>query len=353
MPLPLAAFGVLAALVAAGPAVAQQRQVTLVNQGGAPADAQRVAVFEPFARETGIRVVVDTYNQELARLRSQIETKNLIWDIVSLNPINEAAGCEEGLLEKIDWKQLIPAKPFEAVGGFGACGAPYLISPGVLAYDSDKLKGDQAPTSWQDFWNVQKFPGKRGLLYQPDQMLEVALIADGVAPPDVPKVLTSPGGVDRAFRKLGEIKPHVKWWRSGDESMQLLLTGEVTMGYGWQGRVLAANATNKRNLKIVWPAGYVNAIIYLGVMKGTPRKDDAIKLIQYNLSTPAMARYADIMGLPPANADTYPLLSEAKRADLPGQYLDRGMMQGGSTYINFWLDNGDAIRQRFATFVAQ
>lgn len=347
------AAAALALALAAGSAHAQQRQVTVVNQGGAPAEAQRVAVFEPFSRETGIRVVVDTFNQELARLRSQIETRNLIWDVVSLNPINEAAGCEEGLLEKIDWKRHIDPKPFEAVGGFGECGAPYLISPGALVYDADRLPPDRAPKSWADFWDVRRWPGLRGLLHQPDQMLEIALMADGVSPPDVPRVLTSPGGVDRAFRKLAEIRPHAKWWRSGDESMQLILTGEVAMGYGWQGRVNAANAANRRNLRIVWPAGYVNAIIYLGVMKGSPRRDDAIRLIQYNLSTPAMTRYAEIMGLPPANADTYPLLSESKRADLPGQYLDRGMMQGGQLYINFWLDNGDAIRQRFATFVAQ
>lgn len=350
--LPRIAIAVALSLVAVG-AAAQQRQLTVVNQGGAPGEAMRQSMFEPFSRETGIRIVVDTYNQELARLRAQVETRNLIWDVVSLNPINEVAGCEEGLLEKIDWARHIDPKPFAAVGGFGACGAPYQISPGVLVYDADKLGADRVPRSWADFWDVRRVPGTRAMLYQPDQTLEVALMADGVAPPDVPRVLTSPGGVDRAFRKLAEIRPHVKWWRSGDESMQLLLTGEAVMGYGWQGRVNAANATNRRNLKIVWEAGYVNAIIYLGVMKGSPRRDDAIRLIQYSLSTQAMTRFAEIMGAPPANEETYPLLSESKRADLPGRYLDRGMMQGGALYINFWLDNGDAIRQRFATFVAQ
>ena len=348
------AFAAAAVGVAFGWASAASAQtLTVVNQGGAPAEAQRTAVFEPFTKETGIRINTDTYNQELAKIRAQIETKNLVWDVVSLNPINEAAGCEEGLLERVDWSKHADAKAFEAIGGFGPCGAPYLVSPGAMVYDADKLKGDAAPKSWADFWNVEKFPGKRGLMYQPDQTLEIALMADGVAPADVVKVLTGPGGVDRAFKKLAEIKPHVKWWRSGDESMQLLLTGEVAMGYGWQGRVNIANRSNNRNLKIVWPAGYTNALIYFGIMKGSPRKDDAIKLIAYQLSAPAQARHMELMGYPPANSDAFPLLSEAKRADLPGQHSDKGMMQAGSTYIGFWLDNGDAIRQRFATFVAQ
>lgn len=345
-----AAVGGLVGLAAAGAAA---QTLTVVNQGGAPGEAQRVAVFEPFTRETGIRIATDTYNQELAKIRAQIETRNLVWDVASLNPINEAAGCEEGLLEQVDWSRYVDPKPFAAIGGFGRCGAPYLVSPGALVYDADKLKGDMAPASWVDFWDVKRWPGKRGLLYQPDQVLEVALMADGVAPPDVPEVLAGPGGVDRAFRKLAEIKPHVRWWRSGDESMQLILNGEVDMVYAWQGRVNIANQANKRNLRIVWPAGYVNALIYLGIMKGTARKDDAIRLVAYQLGAAAQARFAEIMGYPPANQDAYGLLPPEKLADLPSRYADRGMMQSGSLYISFWLDNGDAIRQRFAAFVAQ
>lgn len=327
--------------------------LTVVTQGGQPGEVQRRTVFEPFSAETGIKINLDTFNQELARIRTQVETRNLVWDVISLNPINEAAGCEEGLLEKIDWSKHADAKAFEAVGGFGACGAPYLASPGALVYDSEKLTGAMAPRSWADFWNVEKFPGKRALMYQPDQTLEVALMADGVAPSDVVNVLVGPGGVDRAFRKLGEIKPHVKWWRSGDESMQLLLTGEVAMGYGWLGRVNAANASNNRKLRIVWPAGYTNALIYFGVMKGSPRREEAIKLIAYQLSAPVQARLMEQLGNPPANAEANALLSEARRAALPDPKSRDGMMQAGARYINFWLDNGDAIRQRFATFVAQ
>ncbi|WP_332689020.1 ABC transporter substrate-binding protein [Bosea sp. (in: a-proteobacteria)] len=347
------AIALTLALAGLGGQGAAAETLTVVTQGGQPGDVQRKTVFEPFTAETGTAIRLDTFNQELARIRTQVETGNLVWDAVSLNPINEAAGCEEGLLEKIDWSKHADAKAFEAVGGFGACGAPYLASPGALVYDSAKLTGDAAPKNWADFWNVAKFPGKRALMYQPDQTLEIALMADGVAPADVVKVLTGPGGVDRAFKKLAEIKQHVKWWKSGDESMQLLLTGEVAMGYGWLGRVNAANASNNRKLRIVWNAGYTNALIYFGVMKGSPRKEAAIKLIAYQLSAPVQARHMEQLGNPPANTAANPLLSEARRAALPDPASRDGMMQAGSTYINFWLDNGDAIRQRFATFVAQ
>jgi putative spermidine/putrescine transport system substrate-binding protein len=333
------------------PAAAQR--LTVVNQGGASGDAQRSAIFEPFSRETGITIVTDTYNQELARLRSQVETGNLIWDVASVHSINEAAGCSEGLYERIDWSRHVPAASFAAVGGFGECGAPYLVSPGAMVYDADRFPGDAAPRSWADFWNVQKFPGRRGMVYQPDQTLEVALMADGVAPQDVPRVLTGPGGVDRAFRKLDELRPHIRWWRSGDESMQLLLTGEVTLGYAWQGRVNAANRSSNRNFRMVWEAGFTSSVIYLAVLKGSPQVDAAIRLVQYQLAAEPQARFTQILGAPPANIESYALIPPERRGQLPGQYADRGMMQAGSLYLNFWLDNGDAVRQRFARFLAQ
>ena len=139
----IAAVLLLAALGTTG--LAQAQTITLVNQGGAPGEAQKVAIFEPFTKETGIQIKVDTYNQELAKIRAQIETKNAIWHVVSLNPLNERAGCEEGLLEKIDWKSLIDPRQFEAIG-FGECGAPYLVSPGAMVYDGAKLSEDKAPS---------------------------------------------------------------------------------------------------------------------------------------------------------------------------------------------------------------
>lgn len=332
---------------------ASAESLTVVNQGGSPGDAQKTAVFDPFTAETGIEILVDTYNQELAKIRAQVETGNLIWDVASVHSLNDAIGCDEGLLERIDWSEHIDESKFEAVGGFTECGAPYLVSPGALVYDADRWQGDMVPRSWSDFWNVEKWPGKRALPFQPDQVLEIALMSDGVAPRDVPEVLASPGGVDRAFAQLEKIKPHVLWWKSGDESMQLLLTNEVVMGYGWQGRVNVANRSSGRNLKIAWEAGYTSAVIYLAVMAGSPKLKEAIDLVKYSLEAESQARYAEIMGYPPANVDSYAMLSDENRANQPTEYLDRGMMQAGELYISFWRDNGDSIRQRFSTFTAR
>ena len=80
---------------------------------------------------------------------------------------------------------------------------------------------------------MEKFPGKRGLYKSnPVFTLEFALIADGVDPKNVYDVLGSEGGIDRAFAKLDEIKPHVIWWETGAQAPQLLADKEVAMTTG-------------------------------------------------------------------------------------------------------------------------
>ncbi|WP_283810517.1 extracellular solute-binding protein [Bradyrhizobium vignae] len=58
------------------------------------------------------------------------------------------------------------------------CGAPYVTSAMLIGYDKSKLP--TGPKTIADFFDLQKFPGKRGLKRSPDKALEWALMADGV-----------------------------------------------------------------------------------------------------------------------------------------------------------------------------
>ena len=84
------------------PLAASAESITVANNGGAAGTGFREAYYKPFTAKTGHTVVDDSFNQELAKIRSQVETKNLVWDVVSVTAINEATACEEGLLERID-----------------------------------------------------------------------------------------------------------------------------------------------------------------------------------------------------------------------------------------------------------
>jgi putative spermidine/putrescine transport system substrate-binding protein len=100
-----------------------------------------------------------------------------------------------------------------------------------LAYRKDKFPGG-GPKSWADFWDVKRFPGNRSLYNRSFTAMSYALLADGVAPDKL-----YPMDMDRAFRKLGEIKPHIKvWWTQANQSQQLIRDGEVDMIAMWNAR---------------------------------------------------------------------------------------------------------------------
>jgi putative spermidine/putrescine transport system substrate-binding protein len=347
----LSIITLVAATICGAASVTNAQSLTIANNGGSFADAERAAFYKPFSESSGISVVEDNFNQELAKIRSQVDTGNILWDVVSVTSINESTACQEGLIEKIDWSEYLDPDQFKGIGGFGECGVPYVSISGGLAYDADALA--EAPKTWQDFWNVEKWPGKRGLLYRAEQTLETALMADGVEPREVMTVLAGPGGVDRAFAKLEELKPSIQWWKSGAESMQLLASGEVAMIYAWNGRVAAANKADNRNFKMVFDAGHVTGSQYYAIMKGARNKDAAIEFIKFAVTPEPQANMARLINYAPTNKAAYALLTEQEKATLPGNSLDKASLQGGELYTNFWLEHGDELLQRLITFAAQ
>lgn len=105
----------------------------------------------------------------------------------------------------------------------------------TVAYNSDEF-ADDPPESWQDFFDTEKYPGKRGIWgsYVVNGILEGALLADGVAPEDL-----YPLDLDRAFAKLDTIRDDITFYDSLAQSEQLMtsheasmvLTGTSTSGY--------------------------------------------------------------------------------------------------------------------------
>ncbi len=243
----------LAAATAAAIALstdAQARDLTVVSWGGAYQEAQDEVYFEPFKAETGIALLEESWDGGIGVLRAQVEGGNATWDVVQVESEELALGCDEGVLEEIDW---------ERVGGqdrylpqaVHPCGVGAIMWSFVLGYDKDVLS--EVPQGWADFFDTDAFPGKRGLRQGPKSTLEIALIADGVPVDEVYEVLGTDEGVERAFAKLDTIKNDIVWWTSGAQPPQLLASGEVVMTSVYNGRIDAANKSDGRNFGIVWP----------------------------------------------------------------------------------------------------
>lgn len=329
---------------------ASSAELRIGGVGGAAQAAATEAMVKPFAAKTGTKIVEDEYDQKLAEIRSQVEAKSLKWDVVMVGPAVGPLACDEGLLEDVSKKGIVDQADFSKP--LSPCLVPMFSSSGVLVYDGAKMK-DGGPKTWADFWDVKKYPGKRGFYNAPNETLELALLADGVSPADLTKVLTSPGGIDRAFKKLDELKPYIKWWNSASEALQLLAAGDLAMTYCWNGRVTKANRDDKRDFRIAWDAGHLNGSEFYAVIKGSPNGEAALGFMKFAAAPEQQAKFTNITPYAPLNNKATKLLDPALNAVLPSTYMSTAVDQDDPKYVAFWLDNMDKLNERFAAWQAK
>ena len=248
---------VLLALLVLGLPVAAEQSLTVVSFGGSYARASQKAYHEPFTEATGIEVRLEDYNGGLAQIRAQVETGKVYWDVVDLNVADAVLGCDEGLLEFITVEDLPPAAdgtPAEEdffPGTLTECGIGTIFFSSIYAYHPQHFP-DAKPETIEDFFDLERFPGRRGMRRVPGDNLEIALLADGVPIAEVYATLDTPEGVERAIRKLDTIKDHIVWWETGAQPPQMLADGEVVMSTAYNGRIFNAQVLENQPFVVVW-----------------------------------------------------------------------------------------------------
>lgn len=329
-------------LASAGQA-AVARDLTIVNFGGANGKAQQVAYIDPLKKELGINILNVAYNGEQAKVKAMVETNNVVWDAVEVETADLGRGCDEGLYEKLDWSKLGNKEDYipEAIH---ECGIGTFVWSTVLAYNGKTLKS--TPSSWADFWNVEKFPGKRGMRKGARYNLEFALMADGVAPSDVYKTLATPEGIDRAFKKLDELKPNIQWWEAGAQPVQMLAAGDVAMSTAYNGRIDSANREGQ-DLKIVWNESIYD-LDYWVIPTGSPNKKLAEEFIKYASSVPAQVAYAHEIAYGPINKKAVEQIGPELQANMPTS--SENMKNALLSSYDYWADHGEELDQRFSAW---
>ncbi|MFC6520925.1 extracellular solute-binding protein [Undibacterium arcticum] len=197
----LASAMVLAAVVP--PATANP--ITMATWGGAYGKSQQETFVKDFMQKTGVKVLIEDYSGGLAQIRSQVKSGNVTWDVVDLEMQDAVRACDEGLLERMDASILTASRDGTSVaddfvkGAITKCAVGSLTWANIIAYNDTRFNGAK-PSSVKDFFDLKKFPGKRGMKKAARANLELALLADGVPTADVYKVLGAPGGIGRALK---------------------------------------------------------------------------------------------------------------------------------------------------------
>ena len=325
---------------------ASARDLTVVAWGGPVQRAQDTAQFKPFVETTKIPLKQVSWEGGIGIIRAKVQSGQADWDVVQVESDELAIGCEENLYEKLDFTK-IGGKDIYVPDSVSPCGVGSLVYNFVLGYNPAGLPSE--PTGWVDFFDLKKFPGKRGLRSGAKLTLEIALLGDGVPPKDVYKVLGTEEGVARAFKKLDTIKPMIIWWQTGQKPVELLNANEVVMTGIYNGRITAANKTGK-NYKMIWKDSMFTWDSWV-ILKGSPNKEAAYKLLDFMGDAERQAQQLGLMANGTSNKKAVSLVSNEVAAELPSNPKNHA----GSFEVNanFWLDNLDKLTERYTKWAAQ
>lgn len=337
----------MAGVVATGAqaSFASADDITFSSWGGAYQESQREAFLDPAEEALGITIAEDSHTG-LAAIKTQVLSRNVYWDVVDLSVTDCQRGEKDGIWEQLDYDRIPNADdiPDQFKTDYWVGLITYST---VLGWNTDTVTGD-VPRNWAEFFDTDQFPGARTMRNTARESLEIALMADGVAPEDL-----YPLDVDRAYSKLEEIEPHITtWWSSGAQSAQLVSDGSVDYAALWNGRIAAAMADGAA-ADFHWNEAILQ-VECLVVPKGTDNKDQAMQVINEMLDAENQARFATIIPYGPVNPAAYDtgILTDEAAAELPTAEAN----YEGSAVLNaeFWTsDEGEKALERWERFTQQ
>jgi putative spermidine/putrescine transport system substrate-binding protein len=267
-------------------------EITFVSQGGVYQEAQTKAILDPAAKRLNITIKQDSVPDALPMVKAQGSAGKPVWDVIDTPPSNCIRGGNEGLIEKLDLSKMPNVQAMPA-----AYRTPYSVAyefySSVIAYNKKSL--EKLPHTWAEFWDVKNFPGTRALRNDPMGTLEAALLSDGV-----PRDKLYPLDVDRAYKRLQQIKPDIAvWWSSGGQSAQLLNDGEVDMLMIWNGRASAVRKDNK-DVDFTYSDGLLQNT-QLCILKNAPNYATAVKFVNEAVSPDLQANLPLYIDYGPGN----------------------------------------------------
>ena len=350
--------GALSTAMLAG---AVQAEVTVVSWGGGYTASQQKAYADTWSTGTANFI---SYNGGLGEVRAQVESGNVQWDIVDVLADQARTGCDEGLFEELDRSLFIPAADGTSMDDDimvpvpNDCVVPQIFWSYVPFHSAGTFSGAQ-PSTISDFFDVEKFPGKRGIHTWAQAITEMALVADGVAIADVYDVMSTEAGIERAFAKLDTIKDHVVFWSSGSKPLELIKSGEVSMSLAYNGRIGAAVLSEGADFVTVWD-GQVLEEEWFVLLKGAPNRAEAISFLVHASTTEQQAAQAHFINYGPMRASAFDII----KANEPWFHNGKNIMEHmpnrpevmPRTIVanpDWWADNGQEVNDRYAAWMAK
>ncbi len=281
-------------------------------------------LIDQFEEETGIVVNYNTYSSNEEML-AKIMTAPGTYDLAVSTDYMVDIMIKQNLLEEID---------LDAVEGEENMGEsymnlsfdpenkyslPYMAGSALIAVNTKKI--DFEIESYEDLWDSRL---KDNIVVLDDQraVMGVALKKLGRSINE-----TDPAVLDQAAKELATLKPNIKVFDS-DSPKSLLISGEVAVGYVWNGEAALAQQENP-DIKIVMP----KEGLYLWqdnfvIPKGAPHKENAELFMSFMMRPENSKICADNFPYTNPNTKAVELLDESIKSN-KGVYPDKEVYEQG------------------------
>jgi putative spermidine/putrescine transport system substrate-binding protein len=311
--------------------------LNVINAGGEESDAITAGYIEPFTERTGIEVRLDPPN-DMGRLQAMVESGQITHDLFTTESTTLQYAKAEDLLEPIDYEQMDLAPSLEEGIDEYALGFQYYST--IMGWRPDAVS-DEGPQTWAEFFDTEKYPGRRALADYPDFTLPIALLADGVSPEEL-----YPLDIDRGFAFLDRVKDDVVvWWEAGAQPPQLLADQEVDFSMVWSGRIVSQ--ADELGLDYTFQQGLLD-LAFIGIPKGAPNYCEALAFLEEVSKPENQAAAAEVLPYtgPAEGIDEF--LPQDRLEWFPTSEVnyDEQVLQDAT----WWFENGEDVQQRWEEF---
>jgi putative spermidine/putrescine transport system substrate-binding protein len=348
--------------------------VTAVSWGGAYTESQKLGYGDPTAKALGIEINWVDYGGGLSEVKAQKEAGAITWDIIDVFAMDTINGCDEGLFVEFDFDKDFPPAPdgtpasedfFTAMPS--KCAVGNILYSWNYAYNTKNVKG--TPKTIKDFFNTKKFPGKRAIYKSALTNLEMALAASGTKPgkggANIYKKLNTEKGVQKAMDKIKSLCTDPKggcvFWSAGAQPPELLVSGEVVMATGWNGRFFNAIVGEGAPLKQVWDGQGLDYEYFVQV-KGGPNDANgkALKALSMMTNTEMLAGSAKYIAYAPWRKSSIAIMEAGEPWYKDGKTnMVPNMPTAPENTKNyflvdplFWADNGTELGEKWEAMKA-
>jgi putrescine transport system substrate-binding protein len=289
-----------ALLASIGTAPAQQKIVNIYNWS----DYVDPRVLDEFTKETGIRVVYDTYDSNEA-LETKLLAGKTDYDVVVPSATFLQRQIQAGVYQKLDKGKLANFKGLwpdimtrlAAYDPGNQYAVNYMWFTTGVAYNTKKARerqGDKPLDTWDVVFkpeNLRKFADCGVyMLDSPEDLFTAALKFLGLNPDS-----KKPDDIRKAADALTRVKGSVKKFHSS-EYINALANGDICLAVGWAGdsfqaRNRAREANNGVDIDYVIPReGALMSLDNLAIPKDAPHVEEAYKFIDFLLRPEIAAR---------------------------------------------------------------